>query len=163
MDSPPVAAPAVAAPAVAGGGPDAGLHRFDPLDVESALERCMWDVKMLEKVLGKFEEHLPDTVRQLRVAVEEGEAKSVVRLAHAIKGAAANASAVKLQTLAAEMEQHAEFASLEKLRRQAESLAEEIKRCLAFVPSAKAKARACTRGSGAGGGMELDLNALMRR
>jgi len=152
----------VAAPAGAAAGGSGGI---DPVDVEAVLERCMGDMKVLEKVLGKFEEHLPETVKQLRSAVEEGEAKSVVRLAHAIKGAAANASAAKLQTLAAEIEQVAEFASLEKLRSQAESLAAEMKRCLAFVPSAMVKARtnAKERGNGIGSGLDFDLNALMRR
>jgi HPt (histidine-containing phosphotransfer) domain-containing protein len=59
---------------------------------------------VLTRVLGRFEQTASQTADQLEAWLSAGDAEEVRRLAHSLKGAAANLSAEPLRAAAAEME-----------------------------------------------------------
>ncbi len=142
------AAPEVVAEAATSGGaiPGAAVETApesaaDPVDVTSVLERCMQNANLLERVLGKFGEHVPAAAKELGAQVRAGNAAEVARIAHGIKGAAANASADGVRNLAAELEEMGRTANLHEAVSRMQSLETELARCIAYIPAALEKAR----------------------
>lgn len=75
-----------------------------PLDCESLAERFMGDWDFVQIILAKFQQQVDVDLEQLEKSVLERDAKQTAALAHRIKGAAANVSAVEVSRLAAELE-----------------------------------------------------------
>jgi CheY-like chemotaxis protein/HPt (histidine-containing phosphotransfer) domain-containing protein len=93
-------------------GADGTGHSRDPAPEEEVLnraellDRCEGDRELLKAVVEVFLETSPALVADLRRAVEAGDALSVQRTAHALKGAASNfgarsavAAALRLETM----------------------------------------------------------------
>ena len=63
----------------------------DPaLDRELALARVGGDVDLLKEIAGLFLEEYPKVLEELRAAAGRGDARSVERTAHGLKGSVAN-------------------------------------------------------------------------
>jgi two-component system, sensor histidine kinase and response regulator len=75
-----------------------------PVDCESLAERFMGDWDFVQVILGKFQEQVDADLQQLEQSLTEHNAQRTASLAHRIKGAAANVSAVEVSRLAAELE-----------------------------------------------------------
>jgi CheY-like chemotaxis protein len=128
--SEPVAPPVAAAMSIF---PDAGGR---PIDVESLLRRCQGKAALAERLLAKFEQQMESQVGELRAAMERRERESVARLAHALKGAAANMSADPLREAAGELERQAVAAEFDAALATMESLAARAHECSQFIPAA---------------------------
>jgi Amt family ammonium transporter len=134
--------PAAEVPAAPADAPFAGAAAGDPFDVAAALERCMNDVNVLARVLNKFGEHVPAAARELRGHVAAGDGGQVARVAHGIKGAAANASAERVRALAEELETLGRAGGgLGEAAARVDALEAELARCVAAIPGAVAQAR----------------------
>jgi CheY-like chemotaxis protein/HPt (histidine-containing phosphotransfer) domain-containing protein len=110
-----------------------------PFDVMAAFDRCMSDAGVVGRVLQKFKEHAPVNLAELQKKVEAKDAAETKRLAHGMKGAAANISAEKLRALALELERlghEAELSAATGLLKQIEA---ELNRCIEFIPEAMKK------------------------
>jgi two-component system sensor histidine kinase/response regulator len=90
---------------------DAQRRRFTPdhasdsvLDVGQALERMEGDRELLEELAHLFTDEWPKSAAEIEVALKVGDATLLERLAHGLKGAAANVGAERLSTAALEME-----------------------------------------------------------
>ena len=82
---------------------------FNPIDAEvldwqELCERCLGNLDLVARVLGKFEQRLPAELAELERAVEVGDAAKIALVAHRIKGNSSNVSAAGLQQAAAEIE-----------------------------------------------------------
>jgi len=75
------------------------FNRFD------FMERLMNDEELARAIIETFLEDLPAQIKQLKEAVTTGEAQSVERQAHKIKGASANLGGEALRALASAIEQ----------------------------------------------------------
>jgi two-component system sensor histidine kinase/response regulator len=84
-----------------------------PCDFHRLLQRCMGDRELLDRIIIKFAEQSAADLDRLEQSIAAGDTRQVERLAHGLKGAAANLSAARLRELAAEMEARARAASLE--------------------------------------------------
>lgn len=73
------------------------------------------DAAFLEEVVEAFLEDAPQHVRTLRAAFPIGDAPSVMRAAHSLKGSSGNFGAARLRELCADLEQHARANHLENL------------------------------------------------
>ncbi len=104
-----------------------------PLDAEDALKRCMGNAELLGEVLAEFRGQLVSDLASLSQDFTPA-GEELRRMAHAIKGAAANVSAQKLRTLAASVENLARE-SAGDLRGPIDALTEEIRRCVEFIDS----------------------------
>ncbi|HUO07555.1 MAG TPA: response regulator [Phycisphaerae bacterium] len=126
-------AQAVAAVAGATGGSE------QPFDVLSAFDRCMSDANVVGRVLDKFKEHAPMTLAELRKVVGAKDAAETKRLAHGMKGAAANISAEKLRSLSLELEKLGHESQLSAAEELVKQIDAELKRCIEFIPEAMTK------------------------
>ncbi len=75
------------------------------IDLNSLLPRFGNDRQFLLEMLGEFVEQARQRVGEMRQAAQDKNAAELLRLAHSLKGAAANFNAQALTNLAAEMEQ----------------------------------------------------------
>ncbi|MGN6367677.1 MAG: response regulator [Phycisphaerae bacterium] len=114
----------------------AGAASDAPFDVMSAFDRCMSDAGVVGRVLQKFKEHAPMTLAELQKKVEARDAAETKRLAHGMKGAAANISAEKLREIALELEKLGHEAQLSAATEVVKQLDAELKRCIEFIPEA---------------------------
>jgi len=75
----------------------------DVMDLHGLFERCMGNLDLMERVLDKFEERLPEELAELERVLELGDAAMVAQVAHRIKGNTSNVSAAGLRRAAEEI------------------------------------------------------------
>jgi two-component system, sensor histidine kinase and response regulator len=75
-----------------------------PVDYDALLQRCMGDREFADRILAKFQDRVGTDLDQLEQDLTAGDTEQVVRLAHRLKGAAANLSARALQEVASRLE-----------------------------------------------------------
>jgi CheY-like chemotaxis protein/HPt (histidine-containing phosphotransfer) domain-containing protein len=79
-------------------------NQTPPLDCESLVDRFMGDWDFVQVILDKFHQQIGTDLEQLEQSLIEHNAERAALLAHRIKGAAANVSAVEVSRLASELE-----------------------------------------------------------
>jgi CheY-like chemotaxis protein/HPt (histidine-containing phosphotransfer) domain-containing protein len=131
--SAPPAAAIDAAPASVSPTPDAKVDVDPPLDCQSLAERFMGDWDFVEVILGKFQEQVGTDLEQLEKSLLERNAQQTASLAHRIKGAAANVSAVEVSRLAAELETMGRAADLANANEHLARIRNECRRLNEFV------------------------------
>jgi len=99
------------------------------IDYESLLARCMGDSDLVSKVAKKFQERSRQAWDQILAGLKAGDATETARLAHAMKGAASNLSAIRLAELAAQLEDLGKAGDLSAAESAAQQLGEELEKC----------------------------------
>ena len=89
-----------------------------PIDLEALRTRCLGNAVLLERVMQAFKTQLDADMQELQRAFSEGDTTRCARLAHRIKGMAANAAARCLSRHAALAEQCAMEDRVSELSRQ---------------------------------------------
>ena len=74
------------------------------LDVEVGVNRLAGDRELYEQILEIFFTEAERQIAQLEEAVANGEHRTVMQIAHSIKGAASNIGALRIQKVAFELE-----------------------------------------------------------
>jgi len=109
-------------------------HKPDiPLDMETALKRLDGDKNLFKELMSEFLNHTSEQVSILEEAVEKGDAKCVVREAHAIKGAAGNLGAKNLADSALRLEQLGRTGNLDKGENLIADLQKELRRLTEYA------------------------------
>jgi HPt (histidine-containing phosphotransfer) domain-containing protein len=85
------------------------------LDTEELLARCLGKWELAQRVLTRFRNQLLNDLTVLQQAVTAGDAVVIAKVAHRIKGAAANVSARDLRQRAAELEDVARASEWEQI------------------------------------------------
>jgi Amt family ammonium transporter len=105
----------------------------DLVEATSLLSRCMDNVELACKALRKFSGQVTNQVEQLQHELNSEDWSSACRLAHSIKGAAGNVSALQIAAAAAAFEQACQIGDaavakfeFRKLRESAELLAANL-------------------------------------
>ena len=80
------------------------LSPCGPLDRAAVLDRLGGDAALLREITAIFLTEYPDLLRQIRNAIEEGDAGKVERAAHALKGAVSNFAFAPATQAALELE-----------------------------------------------------------
>jgi HPt (histidine-containing phosphotransfer) domain-containing protein len=75
-----------------------------PLDFQQLLNRCLGNVALAERLLSNFGKRFEADLSQLQHGLQANDSQQVARVAHQLKGAAANLAAVRLQRISAEIE-----------------------------------------------------------
>jgi HPt (histidine-containing phosphotransfer) domain-containing protein len=104
-----------------------------PLDQERLLQHCMGKPAICQRILTIFRDTVPGTLEELKQGLAEGNIEEAARLAHSLKGAAANVVAHSLQGAAFQVEQAAKSGNSRSARLGLEALTRETNRCLRFV------------------------------
>lgn len=84
--------------------PMCGSAKSEVLDLQGLCERCMGNLDLVERVLDKFEQRLPEELAELERVLELADTAKIALVAHRIKGNSSNISATGLQRVAAEIE-----------------------------------------------------------
>ena len=89
----------------------------------------MGDSDLVAKVAKKFQERSRQAWDQILAGLKAGDATETARLAHAMKGAASNLSAIRLAELAAQLEDLGKAGDLGAAESAAQQLGEELEKC----------------------------------
>ena len=116
----------------------AGDHTTDLFNRESLLERLGGDTGLLGEVFELFLEDGPRMVRVVREASERGDASSLERAAHSLKGALLNLSADPVAELARVLEERGRSGSLEGSEGDLRKLEEAFEKLEAVLRSQSA-------------------------
>lgn len=103
------------------------------LDIDDLVARCLGNLEFVDRVLAMFHQRCDEDLAELERAAEAGDTDTVVRLAHRLKGACANASAVTLRGRAEEVECAARRGSLNEARERLGDLQDEWSRFVSAV------------------------------
>jgi len=76
-----------------------------PYDSDELLYRCLGNQELARRVLRKFHSNFAGELSRMEACCEAGDLEEVKRLAHRLRGSAANVAARELSRLAAELEQ----------------------------------------------------------
>jgi riboflavin biosynthesis pyrimidine reductase len=123
-------APAAAAPA--------STYAENPVDAEALLARCLNNGGLAVKLLDRFADSLRQTVLDLEANLTTRNWEVFTRAAHMLKGSSANLSADAVSAVAMELETLGKASDAELAAAQLERLRDEARRCLDFLPQAKA-------------------------
>jgi two-component system, sensor histidine kinase and response regulator len=106
------------------------LDPLDPLDrsVLAALRQLQEEGEpdILDELIEQFLTDVPPQLVALKEAVEAGDAHSVERIAHTLRGSSANMGAVRMEAICAELEEMGRSEDLGAALRQIPRLEEEI-------------------------------------
>jgi len=103
------------------------------LDVDDLVARCLGNLEFVDRVLAMFHQRCDEDLAELERAADAGDTETVVRLAHRLKGACANASAVTLRARAEEVERAARQGLLDDARERLGNLHDEWNRFVSAV------------------------------
>jgi two-component system, sensor histidine kinase and response regulator len=116
--------------------PQVAKNSPPPIDLEELLGRCLKDAQFACQTLAKFKKRAIDDMELLRQGVAKGDADALRHLAHNLKAVAAHVGAKSMTKFASEIEQAGARSDLQFIEQQLIPLAEEAKRCAAYVPQA---------------------------
>jgi len=103
--------------------------RFGCGPVVAVLARCGGDRLMLGRLVQKFEVKSKQLLNDLEIGCRAHDAAATARLAHSIKGTAANLSATRVAELAEQIEDLGRAADLSEVDAMVSELGVELKRC----------------------------------
>jgi HPt (histidine-containing phosphotransfer) domain-containing protein len=112
----------------------AASSTFRVLDVEGLINRCMGNIDLVQRVLEKFQQRIPDELAELEDAFEHGETERLGRIAHRLRGSSATVSAEGFAQAAAEIEDASRNGRVADIPAGIEHLRSEWRR-LAELPS----------------------------
>ncbi len=95
-------------------------------DKNSALDRVGGDLDLLIELAGMFMEDCPNIVSQIEGAVESGDADTLYRSAHTLKGAVGNFSAQATFDAAYELEMKGRNNELDGSKKALDSLKQQL-------------------------------------
>ena len=81
-----------------------GVKEAVPIDVDEALDRAMGNRELLEMLLNEFVQKAPEKIESIETAIRQGDADSVAKQAHSLKGASASLSAKGISAMAQSLE-----------------------------------------------------------
>jgi HPt (histidine-containing phosphotransfer) domain-containing protein len=104
------------------------LQSAAPVELEELLARCVGNMDFVERVLGRFITCFGDDIHRLERCFRSQELEELARIAHAMKGAAANIAAHRLEDLIAEIEAIARVGQLDDFSSRLAQLRDEWSR-----------------------------------
>jgi signal transduction histidine kinase/CheY-like chemotaxis protein/HPt (histidine-containing phosphotransfer) domain-containing protein len=128
------------APLTAPTPPPASVPASEAINYTDLLRRCMGKQDIVLAVLDAMSLDLPQRLGELQSAAEAGRLAEMARTAHALKGAAANASAEGVRRLAMTIEDAAAGSRAGEIDGALAELRGEIDRCARCIESIKAGA-----------------------
>ncbi|MGA3067651.1 MAG: response regulator [Tepidisphaeraceae bacterium] len=108
------------------------------IDVEGLLRRCRGKSSLALTLLNKFHEQISGQLAQAQEQLARHDAEALSKLAHCVKGTAANLSAGPLRKAAAELEAVGAEGDSAALCAAVEALAAQAKELIAYLPQASA-------------------------
>jgi HPt (histidine-containing phosphotransfer) domain-containing protein len=109
-----------------------------PIEIAALLKRCRGNQKLVDRLFSTFSVTIPEQLEAMDRALSAANAEELVRLAHSIKGAAANLDAAEMRGAAMGVEKLAEAGELEAAGAEIQKLKDKVRECLGYIEQAKA-------------------------
>lgn len=97
-------------------------------DLESLLNRCMGNIDLVQRVLDKFQQRLPEELDAMEKALQLGDTEQVARIAHRVRGSSATVSAESLAQAATEIEHASREGRPAELPARIENLRDQMRK-----------------------------------
>jgi two-component system sensor histidine kinase/response regulator len=107
-----------------------------PIDLEDLMRRCRGKASLAQSLLGKFEGQLKGMVTLARQLLSEQDTAALAKLAHNVKGTAANLSAERLRKTAEEMEKLGVAGNAAAMPAALDALAAQAQELIEYLPTA---------------------------
>jgi CheY-like chemotaxis protein/HPt (histidine-containing phosphotransfer) domain-containing protein len=104
-----------------------------PIDLDQAMERTLGNMDFLEQMLQEFFSVIPEQVKELTTALEEGDGDTLRRKAHTLKGAASILSAGRIAAVALRLEQMGREGNLASGKQVLDELHHELASLKAYI------------------------------
>jgi HPt (histidine-containing phosphotransfer) domain-containing protein len=104
----------------------AGAAADHPLDMAELVERCLGSVELAQRLVASFRLRMSEGLTELERPLQAGDAAAAAKIAHLLKGSAANVSADRLQRLLACVEEFARDNQIEEAREHLLELRKEL-------------------------------------
>jgi two-component system, sensor histidine kinase and response regulator len=104
-----------------------------PIQMTALLKRCRGKQKLAEQVLSTFVSTIPEQLQAVDRAIAGADRAGLMRLAHSIKGVAANLDADGLRQCASGLEQFAEAGKLDDAAAEVQRLKDQVQQCVDFI------------------------------
>ena len=114
---------------------EASADSETPIDLETALPRFANDLEFFNELLGEFVEQLIEQHQQMAAAAQEGDAESLARVAHTLKGLSSNFSAMVVNDAALQLEAQGKEGITADAAPELAKIEAEIPRLQAFLES----------------------------
>lgn len=105
-----------------------------PIDIEELVDRCIDDVGFVREILAVFRNQAQTHLRLMRERISAGDLIGMRKIAHAMKGSAANLAAGRLSELCGDLEQGRDD-SPAAIEKSVSAVIRELDRCVAFFPT----------------------------
>jgi HPt (histidine-containing phosphotransfer) domain-containing protein len=105
----------------------------DVLDLEGLTNRCMGNIDLVQRVLAKFEQQLPEELAELERSLGLRDTEQIARIAHRVKGTSASMSAESLRRAAAAIESLGRTGCVTDVSKEIEHLRGEWERYLEYA------------------------------
>lgn len=105
-----------------------------PIDAESLLKRCFGNVEFAELMLDELESTSIQRLHEVQQYSTHRDAIVTSELAHSLKGSAGVMCAEAMRKVACDLEHAGRTSDVHKIEAHISQLAEEINRCLAYLP-----------------------------
>jgi len=112
------------------------------LDINAALERLEGDRDLLDELLALFAEECQSSIKGIREAFDSRDARVLERLAHTVKGSAANLGANDLSKAASAVEKKARAEEMDNVAEEVAALERQVER---LMPELESLVRKATR------------------
>jgi PAS domain S-box-containing protein len=109
-----------------------------PIAIDAVINRCMGDAATVASILAEFERQAATDLMEIKRLIGDGDCEGTARLAHSLKGVAGILSADALSALAFRLERMGRAGALVDEEQLLTELDEEIRRCIDYLPAARA-------------------------
>ena len=121
--------------------PEGSSATESPIEWDTLVKRCMGNRKLANKALRIFGDGVAMEIAQIRSDLEDKNSQHLARVAHKLKGSAANISADKVTQIAGELERLAKAgAGAEQCEKVVEELNQELEAIKQYLSSMVAAA-----------------------
>ena len=107
---------------------DSLKHENEPLDLEELTARCLGQLDLVDRILGKFNDSVDDELAKLEKAVLYADTDEIARQAHRIKGTSGTVSAHGLRECAERLETFASAREGDAIERAVVEIRQEYTR-----------------------------------
>jgi HPt (histidine-containing phosphotransfer) domain-containing protein len=106
--------------------------------IAALFERCLGNVETVALILDEFEREAAEDLEEITRFLDIGDCAGLARVAHSLKGSSGILSADALAAIALKLERMGRAGVLAEKEQLLIQLNEEIRRCIGYLPTARA-------------------------
>ncbi len=142
---------------------DGDVPNIIGLETDKALQRVGGSVKLLCKLINRFNETQADVMMRIKTAIENNDAETATREAHTVKGLAGNIGAIKMAECAGMVEGMLNRGEIDGLAPALDAMEQELGILLERIGAAMGSRQATEDAPASGGFVDMEVLAYELR